>query len=545
MAGETHHVEKKSLRKIVGPSADFRGIAETCVAFATSTGGTLHIGIEDTASEPPPNQTISTEQPDQLRRRIGDLTVNVVCEVLVDTTRNGGQYIILTIPRATSVPSTVDGRYFIREGDRNRPIRGDEVMQLARDRAMLSWETLTSAHVARDSVDAGQLAWLVEAIGASDRVKTSVKDKAPNELLDHYNLASGLWLTNLGVLCVGSRADRGSIGSAPVIQYIKYDDRGSKVNKITWDDYSLSPIQMVDAVWNEVPDFRESYELPDGLFRKLVPAYEKDVVRELIVNALVHRSYTQHGDIFINAHPDRLEIVSPGPLPIGVTPDTVLHATVRRNEHMARLFHDLKLMDREGSGFDKMYEVLLAQGRDVPRLKEGPDRVEVTVSRRIVKPQTIAMMGRVEEAHQLGQRETICLGLLAQHEHMTARQLADALMLQSVDDLKPWLGRLQDLGLVQTSGRTKATQYFVTPRLMSDLQLPTATTLGRIETHRLEALLLEDIRRYPDSSIGDVQERIGPEISRSKLKRAIDACVEKGQLTFTGDRRWRRYTLAH
>ncbi len=114
-----------------------------------------------------------------------------------------------------------------------------------------------------------------------------------------------------------------------------------------------------------------------------MPAFDEIVVRELLVNALVHRPYTQRGDIFLNLHPDRLEAVNPDPLPLGVTPQNVLHTTVRRNEHLARLFHDLKLMEREGSGFDKIFEVLLTQGRPAPELREANDRVEVTVRRRI------------------------------------------------------------------------------------------------------------------------------------------------------------------
>ena len=85
----------------------------------------------------------------------------------------------------------------------------------------------------------------------------------------------------------------------------------------------------------------------------------------------MHRPYTQRGDIFINLHPDRLEVVNPGLLPLGVTPQNILHTTVRRNEILARLFHDLKMMEREGSGFDKMYEVLLSQGRPAPNLSKG------------------------------------------------------------------------------------------------------------------------------------------------------------------------------
>lgn len=68
-----------------------------------------------------------------------------------------------------------------------------------------------------------------------------------------------------------------------------------------------------------------------------------------------------------------------------MTPQNVLHTTVRRNEHLARLFHDLKLMEREGSGFDKIFEVLLSQGRPAPELIELHDRVEVTVRRRVTQ----------------------------------------------------------------------------------------------------------------------------------------------------------------
>lgn len=41
----------------------------------------------------------------------------------------------------------------------------------------------------------------------------------------------------------------------------------------------------MDAVWREMPDFRESYEVAEGLYLRSVPAYDEKVVRELLVNA--------------------------------------------------------------------------------------------------------------------------------------------------------------------------------------------------------------------------------------------------------------------
>ena len=303
-------------------------------------------------------------------------------------------------------------------------------------------------------------------------------------------------------------------------------------------------MELIEAVWQEIPDFRERYELPDGLYRQHIPAFDEIVVRELLVNALVHRPYTQRGDIFLNLHPDRLEVVNPGPLPLGVTPQNVLHTTVRRNENLARLFHDLKLMEREGSGFDKIYEVLLSQGRPAPELIESHDRVQVTVRRRILKPEIIDFIAKADQTYQLTQRERIALGLLAQHDALSGRELATALELPTVDALGPWLSRLLAWNIVQSAGRTQATRYFVDPSLLRSLNFAAGTTLKRIEPYGLAALILEDLKRYPKSAVGDINHRIGGEINPKQVKRAIDGLIAKGEVRFEGDRRWRRYWLA-
>lgn len=544
MSQEGQLLDKKSLRSVAGKTADWNELAKDCIAFANATGGRLLLGIEDAQDLPPAEQCIPAELPDTIRRKLAERTVNVTVLPEVVTTPTGAQYIELSIPRSLAVASTTDGRYFLRIADQSKPITGDDVLRLAGERSALPWETQTTLHVARDAVDPVKLEKLVNALRASDRVKTSVKEKSADELLDHYQLAHGPHLTNLGILCLGQQRHRVQLASAPVIQFIKYDENEQKVNKLVWDDQTASPMELIEAVWQEVPDFRERYELPDGLYRQYIPAFDEIVVRELLVNALVHRPYTQRGDIFLSLHPDRLEIVNPGPLPLGVTPQNVLHTTVRRNENLARLFHDLKLMEREGSGFDKIYEVLLSQGRPAPELIETHDRVQVTVRRRILKPEVIDFIAKADQTYQLTQRERIALGLLAQHDALTARELAAALELPSVDALQPWLSRLLDWNIVKSAGRTQATRYFIDPSLLRSLNFAGGTTLKRIEPHRLAALILEDLGRYPQSAVGDIHRRIGDEIHPKQVKRALDALIGKGEVRFEGDNRWRRYWLA-
>ena len=342
----------------------------------------------------------------------------------------------------------------------------------------------------RSAADPDKLGKLVNALRASDRVKASVKEKSDGELLDHYQLAQGDALTNLGVLCLGRQHHRAQLTTAPVIQFIKYDEHGQKVNNLVWDDHTLNPMELIEAIWLEIPDFRERYELPDGLYRQ-----------------------------------------------------NVLHTTVRRNEHLARLFHDLKLMEREGSGFDKIFEVLLSQGRPAPELIETHDRVQVTVRRRILQPEVIDFIPKADQTYQLTQRERIALGLLAQGDAMTARELAAVLELSSVETLQPWIKRLLDWELIQSAGRTQATRYFVETGLLRTLHFVGGTTLKRIVSHRLSALIVEEVGRYPGTKIGDIHLRVGIEIPRSRVRRAVEQLVKEGNLSQEGVRSDTRYRL--
>lgn len=543
MNAETHHFDRKSLRVILGKSADWSAIAKDCIGFANASGGRLLIGIEDGHERPPADQRVPLELLDTLRRRIGELSVNVQVAPEIVTADNGGQFIELKVARSVGVASTSDGRYFLRVGDSCQPVVGDGVFALLNDRPAVPWETMTTAGVPVSQADAAPMKALLGALRASDRVKDSVREKSDAELLAHYGLSDGPLLTNLGVLLIGTARDRARLGTAPVVQVIKRDAAGQKINKWQWDDYTLSPIELIDAVWQAVPDFHESYELPDGLYRESIPAYDKRVVRELLVNALVHRPYSQGGDIFLNLHPDRLEIVNPGRLPLGVTPKTILHARQRRNERLATVFHDVKLMEKEGSGFDLMYDVQLSLGRAVPVLSEGADSVSVSLTRRIQHPEVLRLMAEADARFQLRQRERITLGMLAAGDGLTARELASRLELPTADDLHSggWLGRLLDFDLVQGTGKTQARRYFVNPALLRGGGLDRRTTLKRVEPHRLKALIVEDLLRYPGSSSGEINRRVGEEVAYRTLKRALDDLTQGGRVRFEGASKGRKY----
>lgn len=97
---------------------------------------------------------------------------------------------------------------------------------------------------------------------------------------------------------------------------------------------------------------------------------------------------------------------------------------------------------------------------------------------------------------------------------------------------------------MRSVGRTQATRYFIDPELLRSLDFSASTTLKRIEPHRLMALIVEDVGRYPFAKISEIHQRIGVEIPRSRIRRSLEQLVREGTLHQEGVRSGTRYRLA-
>ena len=536
--------DKKSVREITGKNADWNEVAKDCVAFSNAQGGVIDYGIEDDADAPLAGQKVSEEMVINLENKISEKTLNVSVHAEIKTHENGGQYIRLHILRGTSSASTTSGKYFIRVSDKSMPLTGDDIARLSAEKGYYRWEDEESKWSWKDA-DKEKLKTLLQHLRTSERVSDFVKQKEDKELLDYYFLTveESDRMTNLGVLFIGTQSQRGRLMNAPVVQCIQFDQYGDKVWKYLIDDFTKNPQEIIEAIWNNVPVWRESNEISDGLFRKEIPAYDEAVVRELTCNALVHRPYTVRGDIFINIHPDRIEVVNPGSLPLGVTPQNILHKTVKRNEHFANLCYALQMMEREGSGYDKMYEVLLSNGKQIPKVEEGDDYVKAIVERRIISQEAIKVIRFASQVAELRQKQIICLGLIAQHERISATGLIKLLTLKNRDELSPWLDKLIDESIVETSGRKKGKEYRVNASILKQSDYKGTTSLKRIEPYRLRELIIEDLKIYECTGLKDIQQRIGSEIPYKKILAQMKSMLADGIVESVGENRWVKYKL--
>ena len=107
------------------------------------------------------------------------------------------------------------------------------------------------------------------------------------------------------------------------------------------------------------------------------PAYPQEVLREGIVNALIHRDYLLSStDVELGVYSDRLEIISPGRLPNGITPARMRAGTrAYRNQTLKEIMHDYGYLEHMGMGIPrKIITGMQKHNNTMPELIEDQER---------------------------------------------------------------------------------------------------------------------------------------------------------------------------
>ena len=119
-----------------------------------------------------------------------------------------------------------------------------------------------------------------------------------------------------------------------------------------------------------------------GIYRQDVYEIPPDAIRELIINAMVHRSYLDHGTIQVAVYDNRLEITSPGKLPMGQTIERMKEGYSKiRNEALAHAFAYMNLIEHWGSGIPRIIDKVKAAGLREPEFIGGEVDLRINIYR--------------------------------------------------------------------------------------------------------------------------------------------------------------------
>lgn len=542
-------IDYKSLKKVVDlsgklKSEGLRDLAITSVAFANMHGGKIVIGIEDKDKQPPLNQKISIKTANDTITRLKSLCFNVGFQLgEIETHDNGSSFFSITVyPTLKSVATTADGKIYIRIGDQCQPARSEDIVRLASEKDAFQWE-LQARNVSFTEVPQTNIEWFAAEIRKSDRVKNNIKELSDIEIIEHYNLIDKGKLSNLGVLWLGTAAQKSRLVYPLTVQYIVYDELEKKIRKEDWQDYSKNPKELLLEIEKEAIELTYYDEFPQGLFRNKIRHYDERLIRELLINAIAHKSYTISGDIFIKVYQDRLEITNPGGLPLGITKDNILHTTYRRNPHLIRILHDLKLMEGEGTGYNLIYEITSRDAKEFPIPSSDYNATSVTQYSKILDEEAVLLLDFIAKNYQLSQKEFIALGVITRHKKILATQLTKELQLTDDERLRTYIHRLNEQAIIISRGIKKGTEYLINPKLIANSKINIKPTLKTIEPHRLKALIEEDLKLYPKSKSAEIQSRIS-DVPIEDIRKCL-LNLEKQAVVFTeGLKKGKTYSLA-
>lgn len=538
---ENQTIEYKSIRKIRTGDNGFRDLSVTCVALANAQGGTIFVGYEDKTKEPLPNQHVNIKEINDTLSRLRGLCFNVgISASEIKSHPNGGEYFELYIaPSLKSIATTSDAKIYMRIGDKCEPVRNEEIQRLSIEKGAYQWEVLPTTVYYKD-IPQNNIKKFVQDIRESDRVKAHVKQMTDEEIIEHYNLIDGERTTNLGVLWLGTASQRSRISYPITVQYIVYNNLEQKVRKEEWHDNTLNPKELLMDIEQTATELHYAYEIPDGLFRKQIRHYHPKVIRELLLNAFAHHCFTISNDIMICVFPDRMEISSPGGLPLGITKDNILHQRHRRNPHFTTIMSDLKLMEGEGSGYDLIYEITSMDSKRPPIIESSFNETKVIVYSEIQNADIIPLLDYTQRNYSLSQKNFIAFGAIANAEKIRSIDLTEYLQLSDEERLRSYIGNLLKDEIILKDGRGKGSFYKINPRLISNSKVNKKTTLKTIEPYRLKALILEDLKNHPMSMIDEVAYRL-PDVDLNELKKMVRKMATNGEINHDNSRRYRRY----
>ena len=540
---EKQKVEFKDLQKIRTGDKGFRELAVTCVAFANAQGGNIYIGFDDKLCAPKPNQQVSEKEANDAATRLRELCFNVALSSSgIQSDENGSQYFILTVsPSMRSIATTSDGKIYIRVADKCMPVRSEDLQNLMDTKGNYQWEIIrTKFNVDQETIV--KLNKLANRIRYSDRAKEHIRQMEDYEIGETYHLIDEGYLTNLGVIWLGTPKQRASICYPNTVQYIVYDALEQKVRREDWHDHTLAPDEMLMEIEKHAIELTYSYEFPKGLFRKEIRHYHPKLVRELLVNAFAHRSYNISKDITIEVYPSRIEISSPGGFPFGVTRNNILHEKVRRNPNMIDLLYVLGLMEGEGSGYDLIYQLNATETKNQPIIEDSYSEVRVIQSADILEPELLPLLDYVLQNYVLSQKSLTAFGIIARAQKILTTDLSNALQLSEEDRLRSYVKNLLDENLICKAGVKKGTCFCINPKLIQNAKAGIKTTLRTIEPHVLKTLVYEDLRLHPGSRIREIEQRLESADIRD-IRKILYAGVDCGDIKPEGASKNRTYSI--
>ena len=371
-------------------------VAQELVALLNLEGGTVLLGVEDDGS-------ITGTTRENLEEWVAEL-----CRVIINppiipflswvkNAEPGRDVLAIRVPVGPDKPyARVHNNrltYFIRVGSTSREASRDELQRMFQASGNLHYGVKPVPGNGFDDLDRRRLCdYLTRVLGGEAPAEDDSETwQTLLHNIDLMAMSAGLPVATInGVLLFGKTPNRFLpqsgiravcfTGIEPDYATRADEDLRGPMVPLRASDGDITELGLVEKAWDFVRRNTTPTARLESARRIQSWEYPEHVIREAVVNALVHRDYSIAGtDIMLSIFSNRLEITSPGRLPNTITTDGMkAGARHSRNQTLVNIMRDYGYADARGMGVrDKIIPGMLAHNGTEPDLIEDENRFTV------------------------------------------------------------------------------------------------------------------------------------------------------------------------
>lgn len=513
---------------------DITKLTQYCCAFANEGGGRIVLGVTD----PLPRKIIGSQAFPNLEKikshLIFKLSLRIEVEELFEEER---RVVIFTIPsRPIGVPIQCEGGYWMRRGEELVPMIADMLKRIF-DEGIPDF----SAQICPDAkfedldpnaINAFREAWIQKA------GNNHLKHVAEKQLLRDIEVVSDKGVTYAALILFGTHKALGQyLAQAEVIfEYRSSDITGPAQHRI---EYRQGFFTFYDELWKKINLRNDNQHFQDGLFIFDIPTFNEKAVREVILNAISHRDYKAAGSVWVKQYHRRITIISPGGFPPGITPNNMLWKQQPRNRRIADVFAKCGLVERAGQGADRIFEESIKQSKSLPDFSHTDEyEVVLTLDGQIQDEGFLRFLGKLDKKDLASFTAIDFLVLDYVHKEKP--------LPTEPPELKIQLRHLIDLGVIESIGRGKTTQYMLCQKYYLHVGKSGVYTRKRgLDRNTNKELLLKHIRASSQGARLSELCQVLPALSDNQVQTLLKELKRKGSIHVRGKTKASLWFLGH
>lgn len=373
---EDHFNDLKSKR--ISPSK----LQKTFVSFANSDGGDLYIGIEDEKVNG--ERVVGFKDPEEANTLISTLleetlpsVENVAIEFL--NVCDKGLILHIGIPKSPKVHYTSAEECYIRINASTKKIKGERVTELSYSKGAEPYErrALDSVDI-EDIIDGNLLSNYMERVGTHLQPEPFLRKQ---RLLTKKD---GERIPNVGAVLLFDEEPQATLETRCAVKVYRLRTTDAEYKREQLEEMPVtingSVESIIEKTIQQVANYIDGASFNDG-GRVVKLNYPAEALKEILVNAVIHRDYSLNDDIHVRVFDNRVEVQSPGRLPGYMTLENLYDERFSRNPNVVRMLHNLPnpVNHDIGEGLDTAKNELKKAGLIDPEFSEKGNAFIVTI----------------------------------------------------------------------------------------------------------------------------------------------------------------------